>query len=376
MPENETAVGCPGRTGRQPGPADHFCSHRLPPWPRLAAVLVGVVLVASACSGGQESSAGGSSTTTTSGGSGESTSTSGPGASSTVSEPADAPHGAIARPSGGCGSQPPALPAPEAPGDVPRSFESEGTARTYRLGVPTNYDPKVPAPLILNLHGSGSNALEQSIYSELALRGGERGFVVVTPDAVDGNWELPGEGADDTFIMALLDRVADDYCIDLNRVHTAGISLGAWKASITACTHPDRFASMALVAEEVAPPDCAVPVVAFHGTADPIVPYGEGADEGVEVTGANAGLSGVVVNMAAWAEGAGCSTDKAIEAVGAEVERWVFQDCPPGRGVEFYSVKGAGHVWPGSPIELPGASNAIDATAITLDWFEAHPRVD
>ena len=49
---------------------------------------------------------------------------------------------------------------------------------------------------------------------------------------------------------------------------------------------------MSLVTVEVFPGKCdPLPVIAFHGRADPVVPYGEGAE--VEVTGTrNAGLPG------------------------------------------------------------------------------------
>jgi polyhydroxybutyrate depolymerase len=278
-----------------------------------------------------------------------------------------------ARASAGCGTAPAVSATDDPAGDVPLEFTSSGTTRTYRFGVPESYDADEPAPLILNLHGAGSNASEQSAYSQLPVEGTERGYLVVTPDAVNGMWELSGEGADDQFLTALLDDVADRYCVDLDRVHAAGISLGAWKATVTACTHPDRFASIALVAEEIAPAGCALPVVAFHGTADDVVPYGTGADEGTVVTGANANLTGVEVNMPNWAKNAGCATDKDVVRIEPDVEHWTYRDCPPGIGVEFYSIEHGDHTWPGSPVNFPGTTYTIDATEIALDWFDAHP---
>ena len=139
---------------------------------------------------------------------------------------------------------------------------------------------------------------------------------------------------------------------------------------------PDRRSR--LVAEEVALPNCKVPVVAFHGSADTSVPYGEGADEGVVVTGNNAALPGVEVNMPTWARQAGCSTDKEVERIEPDVEHWTYPGCPEGRGVEFYRIDGGGHTWPGatfSPEYLGYKTDTIDATAIALDWFEAHPLV-
>ncbi|UDY35112.1 alpha/beta hydrolase family esterase [Dermatobacter hominis] len=286
----------------------------------------------------------------------------------TTTTPAEPP----ARSSAGCGTEPPILATDDPTGDVVAAFESDGQERSYRLAVPRSYEPDRPTPVILDLHGALSNAAQQSVYSQVPARGAERGFIVVSPDAIGSNWEIAAEGEDDRFLIALLDHIGEHYCVDLDRVHATGISLGSWKATITACSHPERFASLALVAEEVAPDGCAKPVVAFHGTADRVVPYGAGADPGIVVTGPNAGLPGVEVNMPAWAENGGCAAARDVEAIGPDVEHWTSRGCPEGMDVELYSVRGGGHTWPGSPIDRPGTTRTIDATAIALDWFEAH----
>jgi polyhydroxybutyrate depolymerase len=217
-------------------------------------------------------------------------------------------------------------------------------------------------------------AEQAGMWAARAARWTAIGLVLVTPDAVDGMWELPGEGADDQFLTALLDDVANRYCVDLDRVHASGLSLGAWKAAITACTHPDRFASIVLVTVELHPSECGpMPVVAFHGTGDHVVPYGDGADPGVVVTGPNAGLPGVSVNMPEWAKGAGCSDQKDVVRIEPDVDHWRYRGCPPGMGVELYSIEHGDHTWPGSPIPVPGTTHTIDATELALDWFEAHP---
>jgi polyhydroxybutyrate depolymerase len=277
--------------------------------------------------------------------------------------------------SDGCGTKPRVTATHDATGDVALHFDSGGRQRSYRFGVPASYDENTPAPLILNLHGSGSNAIQQSVYSRLPVVGETRGYLVVTPDAINANWEISGSGPDDRFLTGLLDDIEHNYCVDLDRVYAAGISLGAWKAAITACSHQDRFAAIALVAVEVAPAQCVMPVVAFHGTADHIVPYGEGADPGVVVTGPNAGLPGVKTNMANWAKNDGCSAQKRVVAIGSDVEQWIYPGCTNGTGVEFYSIKHGDHTWPGSPINVIGrTTHTIDATKIALDWFAAHPK--
>ena len=257
------------------------------------------------------------------------------------------------------------------------SFAQPQEERSYRLGVPASYGKDTPAPLILNLHGSGSTAEQQTLYSDVPQRAGARGFVTVTPDAKGRQWELTAEGPDRDFLEALVDDVEQRYCVDLDRVHAMGLSLGAWKAALSACVEPDRYASVALVTVEVHPPNCRpLPVVAFHGTADNIVPYGEGADPDVVVLGGNVGLPGARSNIASWARTAGCAEPHREDKIGDDVAHWTFDRCQPGLGVEFYSILHGGHTWPGATLGAgrPGQTATIDATAIALDWFEAHPR--
>lgn len=264
------------------------------------------------------------------------------------------------------------------PGDVPLTLPMGTTERTYRLGVPDAYDPKRPTPLIVDLHGSGSNALQASAYSDLPRQAGARGYLVVTPDAIDGKWQISPAGTDADFLAALVDDVERRYCVDLDRVHLVGMSLGAWKAAATACHSGNRYASIALVAVEVYPGTCPpMPVVVFHGTADPVVAYGAGGGTVNQADTPNAGLPGTQSNVARWAKGNGCNPKPTVRELGTDVVLRRYRSCEQGADVDFYTIIGGGHTWPGSAIILgkPGlTTSTIDATRLALDWFAAHPR--
>ena len=279
-------------------------------------------------------------------------------------------------PSTGCG-EPPAVAglASGSPGDVPLTFDSAGVERHYRLAVPDSYAAKVPASLILNLHGSEANAVEQSLYSDLPRRGAARGAIVIAPDAVNGSWQLTSEGSDDDFLVSLVQDVTHHYCVALDRISVIGISLGAWKASAVACRHPDLFSSLVMVAEEVRPPGCPpLPVLAFHGTADHVVPYGEGGDPGVVVTTSNANLPGTRSNMTEWAKSAGCSTQPQVRRIGDDVELGTYPGCSKGIDVQLYTIHGGDHSWPGSSIVILPTTKTISATDLALDFFASHRR--
>lgn len=281
--------------------------------------------------------------------------------------------------SSGCGTAPDvARLGGGRPGDVAATFTSGGVDRAYRLAVPTGYDPAVAAPLVVNLHGAGSNAVQASVYGDVPRAAGRRGMVVVTPEALGGRWELAGRGADADFLAALVDDVEARYCIDLDRVHLIGMSLGAWKAAVTACTDRGRYASIALVTVEVFPGACApMPVIAFHGTADPVVAYGAGGGTVDDADTPNAGVPGALANIARWAADAGCDPQPAVTSIGDDVVLRRYRGCDPGVGVELYTIEGGGHTWPGADIDIASPSmttHTISATELALDWFEAHPR--
>lgn len=260
------------------------------------------------------------------------------------------------------------------PGDVPLTLESGGEVRSYRLGVPASYTRNNPVPLILNLHGANSNALQQSAYSNMPRLAAAQGMITVAPDAMAGNWQLSPKGTDDNFLVALVRDVERRYCVNLDHVHVAGFSLGAWKATTTACGHPDMFASVGLASEDVHPTTCApMPVIVFHGTADHIVPYGVGSDPGVTVSGPNAGLTGAQANIASWAKGGRCTDAKKVRDIGVDVVLWAYSGCALGVDVELYTILHADHRWPGSPVVIPPTTNTISATNLMLDFFESHP---
>ncbi len=291
-----------------------------------------------------------------------------------------APAGATSRPSG-CGRVP--VPGPGATatptGDVVQSLHVDGLARSYRLAVPAGYRPTTPTPLILLFHGSGSDAAQTSIYTQMPSRASRAGFLVATPDAQSGRWQisLPATAtADLAFVSALITDLSARYCVDRTRIYAAGISLGSEFAAIAACTASDRIAAIGLVAAEFLLRPCTGPisVIAFHGTADPLVAYASGGT-GAALPGVH--VVGVEQNLAEWAALDDCSAVPRLLRPASQVIRRSWAGCRKGSAAVLYTVVGGGHTWPGSPITLPVAvfgptTDQIDATGLMLRFFEGH----
>ena len=227
--------------------------------------------------------------------------------------------------------------------------------------------------MLINLHGAGSNAGEQGVYSALPERGAERGFIVITPDGTGTPrvWNFLGD-PDYAYLDAILDSLPAG-CAEPSRLYLAGISNGSAMAAFASCRMRHPVTAIGLVAATVYPGTCdptPTPVLAFHGTDDPLVPYGGGtvATSGLPVQGAEAA-------MARWAAKDGCAATPTTTSLAADVTQLDWEGCSPGLAVTLERIEGGGHTWPGSAIDvarLGRTTKSIDATKELLDFFEAH----
>src|SRR3954470_23043222 len=100
------------------------------------------------------------------------------------------------------------------------TVSSGGRERTAIVYVPTGYDRRKPLALVLDLHGSGSNAAEQMLRSELSDSAELNTFITVAPQGQGGRWNVPGvtTGAnlldDEQFLSDLIDYLQGKLCID------------------------------------------------------------------------------------------------------------------------------------------------------------------
>jgi polyhydroxybutyrate depolymerase len=251
--------------------------------------------------------------------------------------------------------------------------------RHFDLHVPSSYDGVHAVPLVINLHGAGSNAAQQAFYSGFNKKADAEGFITLTPDAT-GNpqaWNfipLPGGAVDAGFIGDALDRAEHDLCGDEARGYATGISSGAAMSVRLACSLRDRIAAIGIVAALWYPPDCpatkAMPVLEFHGTDDPLVPFAGG-------TVANSGIPAPAVEdaAAAWAKADGCAAIPAQARPAAHVRTLAYSECRDNAAVILYIVEGGGHTWPGAPVDVTSlgqTNHELSATDEIWSFFTAH----
>lgn len=177
------------------------------------------------------------------------------------------------------------------------------------------------------------------------------------------------------FISDLIDDMEQDYNIDPARIYANGLSNGGGMSYLLGCALSDRIAAIGGVAGAYAFPleEChparPVPMIAFHGTADPIVPYQGGASGDGRFVFSY--LPDWMADRAALNGCEGLPLD--LPASGA-VSAIKYSDCSQGADVVFYTIAGGGHSWPGG-VPLPEwiggtTTQDINATQVMWDFFK------
>ena len=261
------------------------------------------------------------------------------------------------------------------------SIVSSGEKREYLLYVPKSYDSTRPTPLVISMHGGwGWPAMQRDIskWNRLAE---SRGFIVAYPSGLERVWRVarrgPGLTKDVRFISDLIDDLEKAYNIDPTRIYANGLSNGGGMAFVLSCTLSDRIAAVGMVAAAQMLPWswCTdrrpVPMISFHGTADPIVPY-EGGTSWV----APMSFPDVSQWAASWARRNRCGPDTTESAVAADVTRLIYTNCADDAAVVLFTIHGGGHTWPGGeplPEWFVGPTNdEIDASFLMWEFFQEH----
>lgn len=168
-------------------------------------------------------------------------------------------------------------------GIILKELTYEGQVYKYAIYVPRAYTPQRVWPCLLFLHGSGESGTDglkqviQGIGSAIQWNEKEWPCVVVMPQKpVEKNqWEYY-----DAPVMAMLEAARAEYRIGDDRIGLTGLSQGGHGTWALAAAHPGVFCAIAPICgypRPLSPAEIAgkigdVPVWAFHGLADEVVP--------------------------------------------------------------------------------------------------------
>lgn len=181
----------------------------------------------------------------------------------------------------------------------------------YLQFLPKGYDPDRAEgwPLILFLHGAGERGADlQRVKwhgpTQFVEQHPDFPFILISPQCPDGLiW-------DDASLLGLLDEVIALHNVDTNRVYLTGLSMGGFGTWSLGLSHPERFAAIAPICGGGAPirlrladkqkqkAVVKLPVWAFHGAKDPVVPL----EESERMVSAIKALGGSEVKLTVYPE--------------------------------------------------------------------------
>ncbi len=252
------------------------------------------------------------------------------------------------------------------------SIQVNGTKRTFRYFLPKDYISLQSIPLVINYHGTGTNASFQETYSEYNKIADTSGFTVCYPNANGIAFDLI---ADVRFTEELLDYFKINHKLDQCRIYGTGFSNGGFFAQQLSCKLANKFAAIASVSgtmtkslKERCDKAKSMPMMHIHGTADGIVNYAGGSSPF---------LSYISVDelMSFWKLRNQCSDGIEVTSLnnldlndGTTTDQYQNNSCK--NATILLKVMNGGHTWPGSPINIGITSKDFNASEVTWLFFK------
>jgi polyhydroxybutyrate depolymerase len=272
------------------------------------------------------------------------------------------------------------------------TIEVDGHRRQYRLYVPpATARRRAKVPLVIVLHGGGGSGPEAEELTGMDPVADANGFLVAYPTGTRGffggsSWNggdccgpaMRRNVRDVLFASRLIDALVAGQRVDPRRVYVTGISNGAILAYRLACALPGKIAAIAPVAgalmERPCSPTRPVSVIAFHGTADRIVPWSGGANGG---SGQRAPFPPVRATIETWLRLDRCRGTATVTYRRGDAVCRRYGTCADASDVVLCSIAGGGHTWPGGAILSPRhfgvTSPDISASKVMWSFFRRHP---
>jgi polyhydroxybutyrate depolymerase len=283
---------------------------------------------------------------------------------------------------------------PLGPGNHSRELTVDGRQRSYLVHIPPQYDPQAATPVVLVLHGAGTNATITTHFTGMSKKSDQAGFLAVYLNGTGlgpfqtfnaGGWKgivAEYEADDVAYAAKVLDDLATVVNCDTKRIFATGMSNGGMMCYRLAAELSDRIAAIAPVAGTMCIDEInlkrPLSVMHFHGKDDHIVPF-EGPAENAKKF---IKFKSVDDTMVTWTKANGCPAmsidadepDKADD--GTRVLRKTYAPGKDGTEVILFIIEGGGHTWPGQDMRLRylgKCTQDISANDLMWEFFQRHP---
>jgi polyhydroxybutyrate depolymerase len=286
-------------------------------------------------------------------------------------------------------------------GKSTRTVMVSGASRSYVAYLPPSPSPTTPMPFVYVFHGAnqdGSELFDITQYSTLA---DSEGIAVVFPDGQGTSsatsvtalnpWNVSEDGAavcgagdlvnnanavDFAFMDAIKADIAQDQCLDAKHVFATGFSMGGYFTHHVACDRADIRAAAPHSGGTLASlGSCKtghVPIIIFHGTADPLI--APGCDDPN-----SSAQTGFPASATLWAQKNGCkvtyTTMPENGSGGNDGQCYVYDGCPADGQVELCTFTNMSHAWAGSttcPSCIGSGTGYVSATQLEWSFFKKY----
>ena len=257
-----------------------------------------------------------------------------------------------------------------------------GGDRPVFVTLPTGYSSKLPAPLLIDLHGYMSTSLNHQKFARMDFAAHSRGVIYAAPDGLPDSqgyqfWNAfksccnfyNNQVDDAAYIQSIIDEIKGRVAVDDKRVFVFGHSNGHFMTYKFACTHSQTVAAIAGLAgamdidPQACPANSPVSVLHIHGTSDAVINYSGGSI-------LNNFYTSAVESTQRWAEIDKCSnTEKSGAAFNLVANLEGPETTPteyscPTAAVELWTINGGAH----------GPVFESDFSLKVMDWLLAHPK--
>jgi len=297
-----------------------------------------------------------------------------------------------------------ATPVPTGGRTVRADYEREldlrvfGLRRSYRVHLPPAYDGRRALPLVVAVHGAFSSPTRFASRTGFDRIADEAGFVVAYPAGFAPplrHWNsghccgvVRALGIDDVeFLDAVIADARGHLVVDPSRIYLVGHSNGGMLTHRFVAERPGRVAAAAVVAGtiggrpsgdepawKIPRAEAPVPMLILHGRLDETVAYEGGAD-----ARSRSGRTWISAARSArfWSEQAGCAVAPRRDVLYDGMVKRDVWDSAAGCRVEFHTIEGWGHGWPGASatgtLEPDHPLRGFDATRAIWDFFRRSP---
>ncbi len=176
---------------------------------------------------------------------------------------------------------------------ITQEVNNQTLTREYIIYTPSSYDPNLPTPLLINMHGFGdcANSYAQSIgeFYELNKLADDENFIIAFPQGAyrpekeDTYWE-PGDNLinnifdnDVYFLDQMINEIGTEFNLDSHNIFACGYSNGGMMAYSLACNRSEIYKGIGIMSGTMLDEDCSldnsVPIIKFHGIEDEVLPY-------------------------------------------------------------------------------------------------------